>query len=98
MLQLRVEVARNALTGPVLMRANLLRVLSSLPAVAAIAILPLASCDWMQVKDHHEEVHARFAAAKAKRIERACASNSTYDRLKDFAFNRAIGIRNTDAA
>lgn len=82
------------------MRKNLLRLLSRhhLLAVAAMAVIPLASCDWMQVKDHHEEVHARFAAAKAKRLQRACASNSSYDRLKDFAFNQAIKIRNTDAA
>jgi len=100
MLQLRVEVARNALAGLVLMRKNLLRVLSRnhLPAIAAIALFPLASCDWMQVRDHHEEVHKRFAAAHAKRDQRACASNRTYDRLKDVAFNRAIGIRNTNAA
>src|SRR5690349_7375552 len=100
MLQLRVEAARNALTGLVLMRKILLRVLSRnhLPAIAAIALFPLASCDWMQVRDHHEEVHKRFAAAHAKRDQRACASNRTYDRLKDVAFNRAIVIRNTNTA
>src|SRR6266496_1699033 len=100
MLQLRVEAARNCLMGLVLMRTDVLRSLSrqQLPVLAGLLLLPLASCDWMQVRDHHEEVHARFAAAQTRRVQRACASNSTYDRLKDLAFNQAIKIRNVDPA
>jgi hypothetical protein len=67
-----------------------------LPAAAALFLLPLASCDWMEMKDRHEEVHARVVAVHAKRLDRACASNRTYDRLKDLAFNAAIKIRNAD--
>jgi hypothetical protein len=69
-----------------------------LSAVAALFLFNLSACDWMQMKDPREAGEARIAAARLKRVQQACASNRTYDRLKDLAFDQAIKIRNADPA
>lgn len=57
----------------------------------------LAACDATPKSDL--EMTAREAAqerARAKRLQAACSSPATYDRLKQVAFDEAIRIRNAD--
>ena len=66
--------------------------------VAAVAAAwSLSGCDWMQKKDPPA---ARSAAEVAKeereKLQDACASAATYDRLKELAFDEAIRVRNAD--
>jgi uncharacterized protein YecT (DUF1311 family) len=67
---------------------------------AALSLLLVASsgCDWMQkkegpqVKGENERRREREA-----QLRRACASELTYDRLKEYAFDEAQRIRGRDA-
>jgi len=64
---------------------------------AACAGLLLGGCDWMQKKDAPgEKSAADLRAERDQRIRRACSSTSTYDRLKELAFDEAARIRNQD--
>jgi uncharacterized protein YecT (DUF1311 family) len=64
---------------------------------AAAATLLLGACDWMQKKDAPgAKSAAELRAERDQRIRRACSSSSTYDRLKELAFDEAARIRNQD--
>lgn len=66
-------------------------------AAAALAVAGAAACDWMHKKDPPgEKSPAEQRAERDQRIRRACASSSTYDRLKEIAFDEAARIRNQD--
>ena len=57
----------------------------------------LAGCDWMGKKDPPgEKSEAELKAEQTARIRRACASDATYDRLKELAFDEAARIRGGD--
>ena len=61
------------------------------------AALLLGACDWMHKKDGPgEKSPAEQRAEQEQRIRRACASTSTYDRLKEIAFDEAARTRNQD--
>ena len=67
-------------------------------ALALSSLNLLAACDWMQKKDPPgQKTAAELKAEQAARIRRACASDSTYDRLKELAFDEAVRIRGGDA-
>jgi len=64
---------------------------------AAAATLLLGACDWMQKKDAPgAKTEAEQRAERDQRIRRACSSTSTYDRLKELAFDEAARIRGQD--
>jgi len=64
---------------------------------AAGALLLLGACDWMDKKDAvGAKSAAELRAERDQRIRRACSSRSTYDRLKELAFDEAARIRNQD--
>lgn len=66
-------------------------------ALAAAAAVLLAGCDWMKKKDPpHQQSKAELAAAQRERIRKACASDGTYDRLKELVFDEAARIRKSD--
>ena len=57
----------------------------------------LGGCDWMSKKDPPgEKSAAELKAEQTARIRRACASEATYDRLKELAFDEAARIRRQD--
>jgi uncharacterized protein YecT (DUF1311 family) len=63
----------------------------------ACALVLLAGCDWMNKKDPPgAKGDAELRAERDQRIRRACSSSSTYDRLKELAFDEAARIRNQD--
>ena len=65
--------------------------------VTACAVLVLGACDWMDKKDAPGATsEAEQRAERDQRIRRACSSTSTYDRLKELAFDEAARIRNQD--
>ncbi|HYE29157.1 MAG TPA: hypothetical protein VEA61_13135 [Allosphingosinicella sp.] len=65
-------------------------------ALAAGAVL-LAGCDWMEKRDPpQQQSKAELAAAQRDRIRKACASEGTYDRLKELVFDEAARIRKSD--
>jgi hypothetical protein len=67
------------------------------PALALAALPALAGCDWMQKKDPPgQKSEAELKAEQTARIRRACASDATYDRLKELAFDEAVRIRGGD--
>lgn len=67
------------------------------PALALAALPALAGCDWMQKKDSPgQKSAAELKAEQAARIKRACASDATYNRLKELAFDEAVRIRGGD--
>ena len=67
-----------------------------LAACSALA-LSLFGCDWMQKKESPSAKNeTEIRAERDDRIRRACASQSTYDRLKELAFDEAARIRNQD--
>jgi hypothetical protein len=73
-------------------RSHLLR-----SALIAILCLGAAGCDWMKKKDAPgTQTAAEQRAERDQRIRRACSSASTYDRLKELAFDEAARIRNQD--
>jgi hypothetical protein len=64
--------------------------------VAASAAL-LGGCDWMQKKaPPAEKSKAELAGEQRERIRKACASDATYDRLKELVFDEAARIRKSD--
>ncbi|HEX6375466.1 MAG TPA: hypothetical protein VFZ91_07070 [Allosphingosinicella sp.] len=63
---------------------------------ATVSIL-VGGCDWMTKKDPSEQQSkAELAAAQRDRIRKACASDGTYDRLKELIFDEAARIRKSD--
>ncbi|HEX8263737.1 MAG TPA: hypothetical protein VF547_12780 [Allosphingosinicella sp.] len=65
--------------------------------LAAAAASLLAGCDWMKKKDPPQaQSKAELAAAQRERIRKACASEGTYDRLKELVFDEASRIRKSD--
>lgn len=66
-------------------------------AVIALA-LGTTGCDWMTPKAAPGTMtEAEKSADQTKRLRRACASSTTYDRLKELAFDEARRIRNVDS-
>lgn len=64
-------------------------------ALSLLATLP--GCDWMRKKDPPDrKSEAQLAAERSERIRKACASEATYDRLKELVFDEAARIRNSD--
>lgn len=64
--------------------------------IAAGAAL-LGGCDWMKKKEPPQaQSKAELAAAQRERIRKACASDGTYDRLKELVFDEAARIRKSD--
>ncbi len=65
-------------------------------AVAALAC-SLPACDWMSKQDPPgAKTEAELKAERDERIRRACASEATYDRLKELAFDQAAQLRKQD--
>ncbi len=50
------------------------------------------------VKSPPAEERAEISAKQEERLQEACASPSTYSRLKEVVFEEAVGIRNSDPA
>jgi alkylhydroperoxidase/carboxymuconolactone decarboxylase family protein YurZ len=67
-------------------------------AAASAAILASApGCDWMKKKDSPaRKTEKELAEERRERLRRACASDATYDRLKELVFDEAARIRNAD--
>jgi alkylhydroperoxidase/carboxymuconolactone decarboxylase family protein YurZ len=64
---------------------------------ACCAFLLLGACDWMKKKDAPgEKTESELRAEREQRVRRACSSTSTYDRLKELAFDEAARIRGQD--
>ena len=64
-------------------------------AAAILALVP--GCDWMKKKDPPAgKSEKQLAAERSERIRKACASEATYDRLKELVFDEAARIRNSD--
>lgn len=61
-----------------------------------VATLALAACGKTEPNNSFEQQKARKEQTLAQRAKAACASNATYDRLKQVAFDEAIRIRNAD--
>ena len=60
--------------------------------------LGAAGCDWLDSgKALEAESKGQAAAERTARLRRACASQATYDRLKELAFDEAIRIRGGEA-
>jgi alkylhydroperoxidase/carboxymuconolactone decarboxylase family protein YurZ len=65
--------------------------------LAAFCLTGTAACDWMQKKEAPgTKTEAQVKQEQETRIRRACASASTFDRLKELAFDEAARIRNQD--
>jgi hypothetical protein len=58
------------------------------------AALALAGCDWM--KQPEQAPRADNAKQRLEQVRRACASKLTYSRLKEYVFDEAARIRNSD--
>ncbi|MEA3054472.1 MAG: hypothetical protein QOG72_3375 [Sphingomonadales bacterium] len=57
----------------------------------------LGGCDWMKKKEAPaEKSKTELAAEQRERIRKACASEATYDRLKELVFDEAARIRKSD--
>ncbi len=67
-----------------------MRVAIELGAVA----LALSSCDWLQRADPAPQAGSK---ARAEQVRKACASQLTYARLKEYVFDQAARIRNSDS-
>jgi uncharacterized protein YecT (DUF1311 family) len=64
---------------------------------AAAALLSLPACDWMKKPDTPgAKTEKELLAERSERIRKACASDATYDRLKELVFDEAARIRNSD--
>jgi uncharacterized protein YecT (DUF1311 family) len=71
------------------------RLLAVGAAAALLATLP--ACDWMRKKEPPDrKSEQQLAAERNERIRKACASEATYDRLKELVFDEAARIRNSD--
>jgi uncharacterized protein YecT (DUF1311 family) len=70
----------------------------ALKIVAAAAVLALMpACGWMKTpKPDAEKTEKELVAERNERIRKACASEGTYDRLKELVFDEAARIRNSD--
>ncbi len=65
--------------------------------VGAFALTLLGGCDWMRKKEPPDrKSEQQLAAERSERIRKACASEATYDRLKELVFDEAARIRNSD--
>ena len=66
-------------------------------AISAVLLVTLTGCDWMQPKPPPPDPRsARIRIEHERRLQRACASTQTYDRLEAIAFDevsRARGAR-----
>lgn len=68
-----------------------------LALMAVLIIVTLGGCDRMKKKDPPgQKSAAEVKAELTERIRRACASEATYDRLKELAFDEAARIRRQD--
>jgi hypothetical protein len=57
----------------------------------------LGGCDWMKKKEAPaQKSKAELVSEQKERIRKACASDATYDRLKELVFDEAARIRNSD--
>jgi uncharacterized protein YecT (DUF1311 family) len=57
----------------------------------------LSGCDWMKKKEPvAQKSKTELASEQRERIRKACASDATYDRLKELVFDEAARIRNSD--
>ena len=66
-------------------------------AAAAAALLATSGCDWMKKKSAPDaKSEKQLANERRDRIRKACASEATYDRLKELVFDEAARIRNSD--
>jgi uncharacterized protein YecT (DUF1311 family) len=71
--------------------------LRNLIVLAAGAAALLGGCDWMKKKDAPvQKTKTELAGEQRERIRKACASDATYDRLKELVFDEAARIRNSD--
>jgi hypothetical protein len=71
--------------------------LRNLIVVVAGAAALLGGCDWMKKKEAPaQKSKAELASEQRDRIRKACASDATYDRLKELVFDEAARIRNSD--
>lgn len=71
--------------------------LRNLILLAAGAATLLGGCDWMKKKDPPaQKSKTELASEQRERIRKACASDATYDRLKELVFDEAARIRNSD--
>ncbi len=57
-------------------------------------VLALSSCDWMESADPAPRTDA--SKARLEQVRRACASRLTYARLKEYVFDQAARIGNSD--
>ena len=65
--------------------------------LAAAGATLLGGCDWMKKKEAPaQKTKAELASEQRERIRKACASDATYDRLKELVFDEAARIRNSD--
>jgi len=72
------------------------KIVARLAALAALAAGG-GGCDWMKKKDPPGlKTEAQRQAELERRIRRACASEATYDGLKELTFDEATRIRNRD--
>jgi uncharacterized protein YecT (DUF1311 family) len=63
----------------------------------ATALAAVSACDWMKPKKSAEEKSPKELASEQRdRIRKACASEGTYDRLKELIFDEAARIRKAD--
>lgn len=63
----------------------------------AAMLMTVSACDWMKKKDPpHEKSAKELAEERRERLRKACASEGTYDRLKELVFDEAARIRNSD--
>ena len=56
----------------------------------------LGACDWTDPSESAEEAQQRRERVLAEQLKAACASDATYDRLKQVVFDEAIQVRNAD--
>jgi uncharacterized protein YecT (DUF1311 family) len=62
--------------------------------IGALA-LALSSCDWIE---HGQSPRGDAPKARLEQVKKACASQLTYARLKEYVFDEAARIRNSDAS
>jgi hypothetical protein len=73
-----------------------MRILSTAAALLALG-LATGGCDWIHPKQAPgKKTPKELAAEQADRIRKTCASEATYDRLKEVVFDEAARIRNGD--
>ena len=66
-------------------------------AIAAAMLPAVASCDWMKKKDPPgEKSEKQLAEERRERLRKACASESTYHRLKELVFDEAVRVGRVD--